>query len=379
METEKMIVAFRHELHENPELSGCETETKQRLMRFIREHTGLAVCDQGKWVYAYYEPEKKTDARPIAFRADMDALPMPEAIDLPWGSRRQGAAHKCGHDGHSSVLAWLALRLEGDAAIRRPVYLIFQSAEETGRGGRDCAQFIREQGIGEVYAFHNLSGYPEGAVMVRDRLSQCASKGLTVSFEGRRSHASAPEDGISPVPAASQLALFACGKKEWRGMAPSGKTLLCTVIDLLVGTKDFGISPGSGEVSFTLRADFENEMEDMQRQIESEAERLAGQYGLRVRFAEADPFPETVNDPRCAEKVRAAARSLGLTLAPMDRPWRASEDFGWYTKVCPGAIFYIGNGMDWPMPHQPDYDFNDRILKTAADLFCRLAEGKQIN
>ena len=59
METEKMIVAFRHELHENPELSGCETETKQRLMRFIREHTGLAVCDQGKWVYAYYEPEKK--------------------------------------------------------------------------------------------------------------------------------------------------------------------------------------------------------------------------------------------------------------------------------------------------------------------------------
>lgn len=374
MKTEKIIVQLRHELHENPELSGCEAETKQRLMKLISGHTGLAVCDRGNWFYAFYRPETITDNRPIAFRADMDALPMPETIDLPWGSRRQGTAHKCGHDGHSSALVWLALRLEQDSKIRRPVYLIFQSAEETGRGGRVCAQFIKDKGICEVYAFHNLSGYPERAVIVRDRLSQCASKGLTVYFKGRSSHASAPEDGISPIPAASQLALFACGKKEWQGTDSSGKTLLCTVIDLLVGTKDFGISPGSGEVSFTLRADLEEEMAGMQKRIEYEAERLAGQYGLQVRFEESDFFPATVNDPGCADKVRAAARSLGLMLAPMDRPWRASEDFGWYTRTCPGAIFYIGNGDKWPMPHQPDYDFNDRILKTAADMFCRLAE-----
>lgn len=368
-----LITDLRHTLHAHPELSGEERETKKRLMEFIRRHTHLKLVDRGSWFYALYEPATRNGQAPIGFRADMDALPMPEARDLPYGSTAACVAHKCGHDGHSSALAALALLLEKDKDIHRPVYLIFQSAEETGKGGKACADFVEAAGLGEVYAFHNLSGYPENAVMVRDGLTQCASKGLTFRLVGKRAHAGTPEEGNSPAPALAELTLFArdLAAKVAEG---SQKTLLLTLVGLNVGGRDFGIAPGDGEVSFTLRADEEKDLEELERQLRQKADQLAKEAGLRLTVTEADPFPATVNHKECAEKVRRAARDLGLQLAPMDRPWRPSEDFGWYLKVCPGAMFYVGNGETWPAPHHPQYDFNDNILQTPAKVFLRLAE-----
>lgn len=88
-----------------------------------------------------------------------------------------------------------------------------------------------------------------------------------------------------------------------------------------------------------------------------------------------DPFPATVNDWRAAEKVRTCARELGFVQEKLPEPWRPSEDFGWYTKLTCGALFYVGNGETWPAPHDPAYDFNDRILPVAARMFVKLAEG----
>lgn len=368
------ILELRHTLHAHPELSGEEQETKKRLMDFIRHHTHLQLVDRGSWFYALYEPKKRNGKPAIGFRADMDALPLPEARDLPYGSTKACVAHKCGHDGHSSALAALALLLEKDENILRPVYLIFQSAEETGKGGKSCADFVEAAGLGEVYAFHNLSGYPENAIMVRDDLTQCASKGLTFRFTGKRAHAGTPEEGNNPAPALAKLTLFAQDLVRKVTTAPL-KTLLLTLVGLNVGGKDFGIAPGEGEVSFTLRADEEDDLAALERQLRQEAAWLAEADGLQLTVTEADPFPATVNHPECAERVRQAARDLGLQLAPMAKPWRPSEDFGWYLKVCPGAMFYVGNGETWPAPHHPQYDFNDRILATPAKVFLRLAEG----
>lgn len=366
------IIQLRHVLHAHPELSGQERETKKCLMDFIREYTDIKVIDQGDWFYALYEPAVENGKPPIGFRADMDALPLPETLSLSYGSKKEKVAHKCGHDGHSAALAALSLLLEKDNRIQRPVYLIFQSAEETGRGGKPCADFLQAVGMGEVYAFHNLSGYPENAVMVRDGLTQCASKGLIIRFLGKETHAGAPENGRNPAPALAQMTLFA-GQLEKEARKAPFFTLL-TIVGINLGGRDFGISPGDGEIAFTLRADREEDLAEVENRLREEALHLGKAYGLTLSFGESDPFPATVNDPRCAGRVRAAAQSLGLELAPMEKPWRPSEDFGWYLKVCPGAIFYVGNGKDWPIPHRPEYDFNDRILRTPVSLFLKLAE-----
>lgn len=365
----KKIVELRHELHTHPELSGREGWTKRRLMDFIKDNTTLAVVDCGSWFYAAHYV-MGTEA--IAFRADMDALPIPETGNgLPWASRCPGVSHKCGHDGHSAALCGLGLELE---SVPRPrsVYLIFQHAEETGQGGQICTALLRERSISEVYAFHNRSGYPEGSVVVRSGLCQCASKGLTVRMTGRRSHASEPEKGINPSFALTALVSHV----ESLLKEPHQGLVLCTVVNISVGQKDFGISAGEGEVSMTLRADREAEMDALEAGIREEAARLAQANGLEVKFEVSDPFPETVSSAECVRRVETAAQGLQLPLLQMEAPWRASEDFGYYTREFPGAIFYIGSGETWPPLHTPEYDFNDAILGTAVDMFLALYHGQ---
>ncbi|MBR1657627.1 MAG: amidohydrolase [Synergistaceae bacterium] len=353
------IIELRHELHEYPELSGCEASTKRKLMNFIEANTRLAVIDCGKWFYAsrYVEGTKA-----IAFRADMDALPMDEAISLPYASKNPNVSHKCGHDGHSSALCGLALELES-MPVNRSVYLIFQHAEETGAGARECSSLLRERSISEIYAFHNWSGWPEKSIVVKNGVCQFASAGITLRFTGRTSHASEPEKGINPAYAIAELV------REIEAMKDG---IFCTIVNINVGGKNFGISPGEGEISLTVRAETESEMRKAFNGIITRAEELAASRSMTLTKNASDYFPDTSSDSQCVETVRASAKSLGLDVIDMAEPIRASEDFGRYTKQIHGAIFYIGNGGDYPAIHTGNYDFNDNILETAVDMFTEI-------
>ena len=366
----QLILALRHDLHRHPELSLRERDTIARLQGFLRQHTTAQVVERDGWFYAV-KPGKDVKLPPIAFRADMDALPIPEGIDLPYCSTCDGVSHKCGHDGHSAALCGLALTLERQVPDRT-VYLIFQGAEEIGQGAEQCVPLLREAGIGEIYAFHNLGGYPEGAVVYRRGLTQPASEGLSIVFHGRQSHASAPESGVNPAEAIARVALFS----QELLAAPHDGMVLCTITGIRVGTGDFGISAGDGEIRMTQRAEQEAEMRGMEGRILSSAERLARQQDLTMTHQISDYFPETRNHDACLERVVCAAGKLGIPCREMDRLWRASEDFGHYTKICPGAIFYIGNGEAYPPLHTREYNFNDHILPTAVDLFTALALGQ---
>ena len=275
------------------------------------------------------------------------------------------------------------------------MYFIFQHGEEIGGGGEECAGLIREKGIRWVFAFHNMSGYPEGQVLVKSGVTQCTSKGLTISMEGTPAHASQPEDGKNPAAALAKLALaieaMAGGQRgeenagqgeenaaQEESIAGQGENssfggfVLATIVELAAGGRNFGIAASKGSVSVTLRADYERDLNRLEERIRETAQRLAKRYGLALSFEEQDFFPETVNDPEAVSLVRRAAASLKIPVRELSQPFRASEDFGYYLKQCPGAIFYIGNGEDHPQLHTAEYDFNDGILERAADLFFAL-------
>ena len=373
------IKRLRHELHAHPELSMKERETKRRLMEFLRENTKLFIEDRGHYFYAYANG-KNEKLEPIAFRADMDALPMEEKAGLPYGSKNPGVCHKCGHDGHCAALCGLALEADR-LGTDRPVYFIFQHGEEIGGGGEECAGLIREKGIRWVFAFHNMSGYPEGQVLVKSGVTQCTSKGLTIYMEGTPAHASQPEDGKNPAAALAKLALAIeamAGAQRGEENAGQGENssfggfVLATIVELSAGGRNFGIAASKGSVSVTLRADYERDLNRLEERIRETAQGLAKRYGLALSFEEQDFFPETVNDPEAVSLVRRAAASLKIPVRELSQPFRASEDFGYYLKQCPGAIFYIGNGEDHPQLHTAEYDFNDGILERAVDLFFAL-------
>ena len=149
--------------------------------------------------------------------------------------------------------------------------------------------------------------------------------------------------------------------------------VLCTVTGIRVGNGDFGISPGEGSVSLTLRAEREEEMKRMETDLLRYADEQAAEDGLTADHQISDYFPETRNHPEGIRRILGCAEKQGIPVLEMDHLWRASEDFGYYLKQCPGAMFYIGNGTSYPALHTLEYDFNDGILTTAVSMLTGLA------
>ena len=360
------IINLRHELHKIPELSMMESETRDMILHFLKNKTSLQVVSCDGWFYAVKKGADKLP--PIAFRADMDALPIEEDDSLPYHSCHKGRSHRCGHDGHCAALCGLAMELDM-MVTERTIYLIFQPGEETGQGAKICKDLIKEKGISEIFAFHNLGGYPENSFVYRRGLTQPASEGLRIRFSGKTSHASAPEEGRNPAEVISRIVLKA---EELIG-GGSERMLLSTVTGIQVGSGDFGISPGTGELCLTLRAEYEADLKQLERDLISYASDLSAAHGISMDYAILDYFPETRNHDSSLNRAIEAANALNLKQIPMEEMWRASEDFGWYLKECPGAIFYIGNGEDYPDLHTAEYDFNDNILETAVNLLTAIA------
>lgn len=359
----ELAVQLRHELHQHPELSNNEAWTKKHLIKFLKEHTKLEIVDRGSWFYAVYKSAH--GKKNTAFRADFDAVPIDEYIDIPHGSKVQGVSHKCGHDGHSASLAGFALEIDRYGADNN-VYFLFQHAEETGDGAKEAAVFITENNIDEIYAYHNMSGIPFKAVAVKNGVSFCASKGMIIHMEGIPSHASMPEKGRNPSFAIANIINSVpefTSPDNYKGM------VLCTVIQVAIGERAFGTSASKGELLLTIRALYEEEMNMLQKKIEELAKNEAKKYGLKVNFEYVDVFPETYNHGENVDKIRKAAKNIGYELIEMKEAIRSSEDFGYYTKSTKGAIFLIGNGEDYPAVHNNEYDFRDELIEVAADLF----------
>ncbi len=362
-------VALRHELHRHPELSNQEVWTKAYLMDFLKEHTKLEIVDRGAWFYAVHRG--LPGGKKLGFRADFDALPIEETIDLPYGSTIPGVSHKCGHDGHSASLAVFAMEVD-QRGCDNTIYFIFQHAEETGDGAKECVAIVKEAGIEEVYAYHNEPGYPLGEVVLRKGTHLCASKGMSMYFEGIPAHASDPGVGRNPAQAIARLiqglpALYRA--EDYQGL------VLCTVIHVEIGEVAFGTSASKGVLRVTLRGENEDEMDQLERKIDGLAYGLASEYGLTYRKTFCDVFPETCNHEECVEKVRAVCADLGITVHWLPHPWRSSEDFGHFTKATKGTFIDVGAGDITPH-HTVTYDFPDEIMKPAIDIFCRLAEVK---
>lgn len=365
----EILIELRHDLHRHPELSMEECWTQQRLMAFLRENTSLEVVPMGKWFYAHYTSGSQLPA--IAFRAELDALPVRDEIDTSYASQVTGHGHKCGHDGHMVSLCGLAMRLDRCGADR-DVYLIFQHGEEIGAGGEECARLLPEKEIGLVYGWHNRPGLPLGMVQTMDGTMYYASKGVILHFDGIPSHASMPEAGRCPAFAISKIVNAIpqlLSPENWVGQ------VFCTVIQIDVGEPAFGTQASRGELLLTIRGQYEREMDLLQEKLEKMAGQLAIEDGLEWNVRYCDAFPESANDPIAAQRIRDAAQRLGMNYREAPHPYRGSDDFGYYPKLALGAMFEIGAGVDCPPIHTVHYDFPDEILEHAIDLMWELTRN----
>ena len=350
------IINLRHELHGLAELSGEESRTKARLMQFISENTAMRLEDNGQWFCAVHK-EPGAGAT-IAFRAEMDALP-----------HADGAAHLCGHDGHSATLAGLGMLLE-NKKVGRNIVLIFQHAEETGAGGAACSQALKQHCVSRVYAFHNIPGWPEGAVLLRKGTFACASRGLTVTFAGTPAHAAYPACGHNPGFAAARLMAALPGMT---GQTCTKGQAMATLVGGQIGRRTFGSAAGDAEVWLTLRAWDDTGLAALAAALQERACAEAQKDKIEAEFAFCDCFPACINNADAIDELKKNCISAGLDWLDVPEPFLWSEDFGHYGAFAQAAMVGIGAGADWPQLHTSGFDFNDRIIPAALKLFGAIA------
>ena len=364
----ELAIQLRHELHAHPELSYEEVWTKQHLIDFLKENTkNIEIVDKGKYFYAkYIAGEGKSN---IAFRADFDALPIPETIDLPWGSQFPGVSHKCGHDGHAATLAGFALEVDQKGADKN-IFFIFQHAEETAQGAIESSEVIKEEKIDEIFGYHNMSGLEYKTVNVIDGTAHFASKGMSIEMIGAPAHASQPEDGVNPSYAIAEIIAKI---PELTSLENNEGLVLCTIVQVDIGSENYGIAAHEGALRMTIRAAKEAELDKLQKNLEELALKLGEEQGIKVSFKYNDEFPETVNYKESVDKVRKVCEEKGLPVREMKAPYRGSEDFGHYLKYTKGAFVYVGNGENYPHVHTFEYDFRDENIEIACEVFKGLA------
>lgn len=365
------LIELRHELHRFPELSGQEQETAARIHAFLRSLKPDQVLTKvgGYGVMALFDSGKPGPE--VWFRADMDALPVNETMQLDYASETPGVSHKCGHDGHTAILAGLAEYISLHRPAKGRVLLLFQPAEETGQGAAAMLKALNALGFCPDYAFalHNLPGYPLNSVIVRNGTFAAASRGMVIRLKGRTSHASEPEKGMSPAAVMARLMVDLPGLSNNGDLKGYRDFVLLTLIYGNLGSPAFGTSPGEAVLMATLRA-YRNE--DMELLSNTAAELVrrhsdAAAMGFEISFTEE--FPATMNHPEAVQLVSDAARSLGLPLIEAGLPFRWSEDFAHFAMESKAALFGIGSGTDHPSLHHPEYDFPDAVITSALELW----------
>nr|WP_319484044.1 amidohydrolase [uncultured Cohaesibacter sp.] len=387
------LITFRQALHRRPDLSGQEVETAQRVVAELEQLspdrivTGLGPWTEpdgtalgGTGIAALFESGK--DGPTLLFRCELDGLPIEERSDVPYCSELETKAHLCGHDGHMAILLALAMRLGKQRPASGRVILVFQPAEETGKGARallqdpDFAASLPKPDM--AFALHNLPGLGLGSVALKSGAMCCASRGIRIHLEGKTSHASMPQDGISPVEAMMTIAAGLNGLSNGLdvGQALDASYKLVTITHMSVGEPCFGVAPGAGEIWATLRTVTDDVMGDLVKAAETLASNAAETAGLSLLIEEDDVFDACTNAQETTAMVAQALAAEGIRTEEQTEPMRWSEDFGQFGHHCPSTLFVLGSGLDQPQLHNPDFDFPDALTPVGARIFERIIRDR---
>ncbi|MFW8593007.1 amidohydrolase [Cribrihabitans neustonicus] len=369
------LTSLRHSLHQIPEVSGAEEKTAALITKYLRgfKPDALLTALGGHGVAAVFGGT--AEGPTVLFRCELDGLPIEELSAQPYRSTHAGRGHLCGHDGHMVMVAALAAQLADQRPRRGRVVLLFQPAEETGKGAAAVIADPQFERIKPDYAFalHNYPGLALGRVALCAGPANCASRGMRIRLTGKTSHAAAPQDGISPAAAMTQL------MPELAALGPGGALgadfALTTLTHARLGEATFGIAPGEAEIWITLRTVNDRRMAELAGAAEALARRVAAEEGLACAIAYDDIFDACTNHPEATAILDAAAAAAGRPAEVWKAPQRWSEDFGQFAQVAKSAMFWLGAGEDQPQLHNPDYDFPDALIPVGAGVFSAVVDA----
>ncbi|MBR1151277.1 M20 aminoacylase family protein [Bradyrhizobium sp. JYMT SZCCT0428] len=373
------IQAWRRDIHQHPELLYEVHRTAALVADRLREfgcdevvtgigRTGVVGVIKGN------RPTGKGEVKVIGLRADMDALPIEEATNLPYASKNPGLMHACGHDGHTAMLLGAARYLTETRNFAGDAVVIFQPAEEGGAGAVAMLEdgLMDRFGIEQVYGMHNGPGIPVGSFAIRPGPIMAGGDAVFIRIEGRGGHAARPHKCIDSVLVGAQL-INALQSIVSRSVDPLESAVI-SICEFHAGHAR-NVIPQTAELAGTVRTLDGGVRKLVEKRVREVVAGVAQITGAKIDLTYNRGYPVTVNHmPQTDVAVRAAREIAGDANVNEMPPLMAGEDFAFMLEQRPGALIFCGNG-DSAGLHHPEYNFNDEALVFGTSYWIKLVEN----
>ena len=383
------VVAWRRDIHQHPELSFQETRTSALVAEHLRKlgldvRTGVG----GNGVVGILRGGKAGPV--VALRADMDALPVTELVDLPFKStvraqyrgQEVGVMHACGHDNHVAILMGTAELLAGmKDRIPGTVKFLFQPAEESpptgGAGPMIQAGALENPGVDAVFGLHVGPG-PSGHVSYSSGPALAAADGFRIVVRGKQTHGAVPYAGVDPIVVGSQIVL-ALQTIVSRQVNLSAAPAILTVGAFNAGNRE-NIIPDSAVMIGTIRTFDESVRSEIHSRVKRTAESIAASAGARAEVTIDIGYPVTVNHAALtARMLPTLQRAAGAGNVSAGTPSTASEDFSRFAQKVPGLFVFLSvtpPTIDWRTAaanHSPLFQADEAALPVGVRIMSELA------
>ncbi len=364
------VVDLRRRLHQIPELGYEEHATAALIRSFLEDVPGLELQTgvAGTGMVALLGGDKSGPC--VAFRADMDALPISEASGLAYASTHPGRMHACGHDGHSALMAGL-IRVLARCRDRLsgPVKFLFQPAEEGGAGGLKMleAGVLREPPVEAIFGLHGWPTLEVGQAGAVEGAAFASTHSFDICIQGRAGHAAFPHRTVDPVPVAALL-ITALQTLVSRETDPLDSAVL-SICQIHAGSA-YNIIPEEVVLRGTLRCLDPSHRDQLLQRMQAMASGIASAHGARAVVMQAESGYPVLRNHVAATRLVAAVASevVGSDAWVPVPPTMGGEDFAFFAEQIPACFWLLGvrepGASSWPQLHTSTYDFNDRAMET---------------
>ncbi|MFZ9057620.1 MAG: amidohydrolase [Flavobacteriaceae bacterium] len=378
---EEKVIQWRHDIHQQPELSNREFNTAQKVANHLRSlgmevqtgvaHTGVVGILKGK------KPGKV-----VALRADMDALPVTERNALPYRSQvvseyngqQVGVMHACGHDTHVSILMGAAEILAKNNNFAGTVKFIFQPAEEGAPDGeKGGAKYMIEEGVLQnppvdaIFGLHINSGTHVGKIRYKPRGTMAASQRFVIDIQGKQAHGSTPWQSVDPIVTAAQI-INGLQTLISRNSELTKEAAVVSVGSIHSGVR-FNIIPESLQMIGTIRTLDRDMKEVIRERMKTLVTSIAEAHGAMATVNIQDGTDITYNDPDLTQfAVKSLHKVAGEDNVLLMQAITGAEDFSYFQSQVPGFFFFLGGTPldmaeeDAPSHHTPDFIVDDASM-----------------
>lgn len=373
------LIQIRRHLHRNPELSYQEVKTQQFIQQTLRGWGILEFQDIAKTGTLVLMRGENPEAKVLALRADIDALPIQERVQHDYSSQNPGVMHACGHDIHTTcLLGALRILQYFQPQWQGTIKAIFQPGEEQNPGGATMViadGALKRPQVDAILGLHVHTGLEVGSYSFGEGTNMASADEIRITVKGRGGHGAAPDLAIDPILVSAHI-ICALQQIISRNNDPRNPSVLS--ICAIEGGSTTNVIPEEVRMKGTFRAMDEEWRSRAHKLIESLVINTAKAFGAEAEIIIDKGYPTLYNNPELVQKVRQAAHTLvGEAKCEITERRMGAEDFSYYAQLIPACFYRLGVRNPQfsviPSVHTPDFDVDERSILHGTAMMAWLA------